>query len=290
MQAKRQQHGRGTADLPICEQTQGISHTLVLGGLLQSSRAVGSAAPSPSSRVSPPPKQATEVAVVPGSEARTNLACATVTTTVRCPQQDGVYGETPFKGTSELKISATTQGSLDELGDVDMSMCVGANELPWHVKEHDAWAVKALEHSELVDGVPAARRLICSRWRRGWREARLSVGGAMLAGLRSTSLALTGLASVSAPSRLLLLILLTLTPLVGSALPVSIVSRTLCLCSLVSTLSVRLTLSSTRCVLCTLPLCLVLGGAGGGGLSLLLLSPSCVCSLPTLIRLPIGCL
>ena len=129
----------------------------------------------------------------------------------------------------------------------------------------------------------------------------------MLAGLRSTSLALTGLASVSAPSRLLLLILLTLTPLVGSALPVSIVSRTLCLCSLVSTLSVRLTLSSTRCVLCTLPLCLVLGGAGGGRRSLLrtylllslltyllltylLLSPVCICSLSTLPGLPSGCL
>lgn len=244
---------------------------------------------------------------MPGSEASANLACATVTTTVRCPQQDCVEDEAPFKGAGELELGASTQGSLDELGDVDMSMCVGANELPWHVKEHDAWAVKALEHSELVDGIEAAGRLICSRWRRGWREAGLGVGGALLAGPLGISAALTGLLLLLAPSRLLLLLLLLLALTIGSALSIGIALLTLTLCSLVSTLTVRLTLSSTRCVLCTLPLCLVLGGAGSGRRSLLstylllslrtylllthlLLSPVCVCSLSTLPGLPSGCL
>lgn len=165
VQAKRQQQGRGAADLAVSEQAQGVRHTLGLSGLLQPSRAVSPATPRPPSRLAPPPEQAAEVAVVPGSKASTNLACATVTATVGCPEQDGVHGEAPLKGAGQLELGATAQGRLDELGDIDMSVCVGADELLRHVKEHDAWAVKALEHSELVDGLPTAGRLTCRRRR-----------------------------------------------------------------------------------------------------------------------------
>ena len=98
---------------------------------------------------------------MPGSKASTNLACATVTATLGRPEQDSVHDEAPLKGAGQLELGATTQGRLDELGDIDMSVRVGANELLRHVKEHDAWAVKALEHSELVDGLPTAGRLTC---------------------------------------------------------------------------------------------------------------------------------